>query len=315
MLYPYRIGTRKSPLALKQTDIMVRTLQDSYSQDPRIQNPEIVGITTTGDCVQDRSLSEMGGKALFVKEIEQALLEKHIDWGVHSLKDVEANLHPNFQLACVLEREVVNDVLIVKGGADSVSINSLKPNAVVGTSSPRRRFQLLDLRPDLKIVSLTGNILTRLTKLREGELDAIVLAYAGLKRLDLVNDDGNLKDDDNLKSSLLSLEEMIPAVGQGVLVAEVLKEDEETFRFLRAINHEKTEICIRAERALLQEMGGDCKTPIAAYCSFVSLSELVLKAFYAPYESQVSLKVESIGSMENPEELGVKVAKEIKKRI
>eukprot|EP01037_Dinobryon_pediforme_P016052 gene16052-16221_t len=160
MTSPYRIGTRKSPLALKQTDILVKSLQQAHAKDLRIQNPEIVGITTTGDCVQDKSLSEIGGKALFVKEIEQALFEKRIDFAVHSLKDVEANLCPDFQLACVLEREVVNDVLI------------------------------------------------------EGALDAIVLAFAGLKRLDLFEDDAQLKGHPNLKSCLLSLEEMIPAVGQ-----------------------------------------------------------------------------------------------------
>lgn len=315
MFHPYRVGTRTSPLALKQTDLMIKVLQSVHSNDLRILNSEIIGITTTGDKSQDRNLAEIGGKALFVKEIEEALLEKRIDFGVHSLKDVEANLHPSFRLACVLEREVINDVLIVKGALSNASINSLKSNAIVGTSSPRRRFQLLNLRPDLKVVPLTGNIQTRLSKLEEGGLDAIILAFAGLKRLNLIEDDGNLKEYGNLKSCLLSLEEMIPAVGQGVLVAEVLKEDEDTFQFLRTINHEKTEICIRAERAFLTEMGGDCKTPIAAYCSFISKKELSLRAFYAPHETQAFLRIESVGDMENPEVLGMKVAKEIKKRV
>lgn len=315
MFYPYRIGTRKSPLALKQTDLMIKALQSKHNNAPRILNPEIVGITTSGDKVQDRSLAEIGGKALFVKEIEQALLEKRIDFGVHSLKDIEANLHPNFQLACVLEREVVNDVLIVKGGAGSISIKSLESNAIVGTSSPRRKAQLLDLRRDLKVVPLTGNILTRLSKLEEGELDAIVLAFAGLKRLELMEDNGDLKGYTNLKSCQLLLEEMIPAVGQGVLVAEVLKEDEETFQFLRAVNHEKTEICIRAERALLTEMGGNCKTPIAAYCSFVSSDELILKAFYCPLQSNQTIRFELIGEVNAPEVLGIMAGKELKKKL
>lgn len=312
---PYRIGTRKSPLALKQTDILVKSLQYIHAKDLRIQNPEIVGITTTGDRAQEKSLAEIGGKALFVKEIEQALLENRIDFGVHSLKDVEANLCPDFQLACVLEREVVNDVLIVKGEADEVSVACLKPGSVVGTCSPRRKAQLLDLRPDLKIVPLTGNILTRLSKLEEGSLDAIVLAFAGLKRLDLIESDGQLKGYPNLKSCLLSLQEMIPAVGQGVLVAETLKSDKDTFDFLKVINHKDTEICIRAERSLLKEMGGDCKTPIAAYCSFSSSSELVLKAFYAPLNSKNSIRIELFGTVDNPEELGVMAGKELKKRV
>ncbi|MBY0280657.1 MAG: hydroxymethylbilane synthase [Alphaproteobacteria bacterium] len=310
---PYRIGTRKSPLALKQTDILISVLQTTYSKDLRIQNPEIVGITTTGDRAQGKSLAEIGGKSLFVKEIEQALLEKRIDFGVHSLKDVEANLHPQFHLACFLEREIVNDVLIVKNAPDNVSIKNLKPGAIVGTCSPRRKAQLLDLRPDLKIVPLTGNILTRLSKLEEGPFDAIVLAFAGLKRLDLIENEGSLKVYSNLKSCLLSLEEMIPAVGQGVLVAEVLKNDKETFQFLNAINHEKTEVCIRAERALLREMGGDCKTPIAAYCSFQSSSELILKAFYAPLTLENPIRIEISGV--DPEELGVRAARELKKKI
>ncbi|MBY0461753.1 MAG: hydroxymethylbilane synthase [Alphaproteobacteria bacterium] len=312
---PYRIGTRKSPLALKQTDILVKSLQHAYAKDLRIQNPEIIGITTTGDRAQGKSLAEIGGKSLFIKEIEQALFEKNIDFGVHSLKDVEANLNPHFQLACVLGREIVNDVLIVKGSADTVSVGCLKPGAVIGTCSPRRKAQLLDLRSDLKIVPLTGNILTRLSKLEEGPLDAIVLAFAGLKRLDLIEGDGLLKGSPNLKSCLLSLEEMIPAVGQGVLVAEVLKNDKSTFEFLKVINHKETELCIRAERALLKEMGGDCKTPIAAYCSLVSADELILRAFYAPLKLNQSIRIELSGGRDDPEELGIRAATEIKKRF
>ncbi|MBU6149581.1 MAG: hydroxymethylbilane synthase [Verrucomicrobia bacterium] len=310
---PYRIGTRKSPLALKQTGILVKSLQQAHAKDLRIQNPEIVGITTTGDCIQGKSLSEIGGKALFVKEIEQALLEKRVDFAVHSLKDVEANLCPDFQLACVLEREVVNDVLIVKGRVHGVSVDLLKHGAVIGTCSPRRKAQLFDLRPDLRVVPLTGNILTRLVKLEEGALDAIVLAFAGLKRLDLFEGDGQLKGYPNLKSCLLSLEEMIPAVGQGVLVAEILKSDKVALDFLKAVNHEETEICIRAERALLKEMGGDCKTPIAAYCSFVSLTELILKAFYAPLDLKKSIRIELSGAADDPESLGIRAGIELKK--
>ncbi len=315
MTSPYRIGTRKSPLALKQTDILVKSLQQAHAKDLRIQNPEIVGITTTGDCVQDKSLSEIGGKALFVKEIEQALFEKRIDFAVHSLKDVEANLCPDFQLACVLEREVVNDVLIVKSRAHEVSVGCLKTDAIVGTCSPRRKAQLLDLRPDLRVVPLTGNILTRLVKLEEGALDAIVLAFAGLKRLDLFEDDAQLKGHPNLKSCLLSLEEMIPAVGQGVLVAEILKSDKATFDFLKTISHKETEVCIRAERSLLKEMGGDCKTPIAAYCSFTSSSELFLKVFYAPLELKKSIRIELCGAADDPELLGIRAGIELKKRL
>lgn len=309
----YRIGTRKSPLALKQTEMVIKALQHAHAGDLRIQNPEIVGITTTGDRIQGRSLAEVGGKALFIKEIEQALFEKRVDFAVHSLKDVEASLPLSFHLACFLEREIVNDVLIVKNPIDTVSIDHLKDGAIIGTCSPRRKAQLLDLRPDLKIVPLTGNILTRLSKLENSELDAIVLAFAGLKRLDLFDADNGLKGHRNLKVSLLSLEEMIPAVGQGVLVTEVLKNDKAIFEFLRAVNHHETEICIRAERSLLKEMGGDCKTPIAAYCSFTSSNELTLKAFYAPLELKKSIRFELTGEPDNPEELGISVGKELKK--
>jgi len=308
---PYRIGTRKSPLALKQTDIVVKALQQACPGDVWMQNPEIVEITTTGDLVQDKSLADIGGKALFVKEIEQALLENRIDFGVHSLKDVEANLNPNFKIGCVLTREVPNDVLILKN-VDNASLQALRQGAVVGTCSPRRAAQLQRARPDLKIVPLRGNVLTRLTKLESEGLDAIVLALAGLKRLGLWHE-ASLVGHPSLKACVLTLDQMLPAVGQGVLAVEVLANDDKTLQLLQNINDKKTEVCMKAERALLKELGGDCKTPIAAFCSFVTGTAILLRAFYVSPESGQPFFYEEIGSAFDPEDLGIRVGKELQK--
>lgn len=313
MTNPYRIGTRKSALALKQTDIVLKALQKAHPDNIRIQNAEIIGITTTGDQIQNKSLSKIGGKALFVKEIEQALSDNQIDFGIHSLKDVEANLHPNFKLACVLEREIMNDVLITRDG-QITGILDLKPQAVLGTCSPRRAAQLLEICPDLQIVPLRGNILTRLSKFDEKEMDATVLAYAGLKRLDLVDDEGNLKGYPGLKACVLTLDEMIPAVGQGVLTVETLKTNQEVINLLSVINHQETEMCIRAERAFLRELAGNCKTPIAAFCVLTPHQTLLLKAFYAPLSGMNSIRYEAVGTFNDPEELGIRVGKEIKRQ-
>jgi hydroxymethylbilane synthase len=164
-------------------------------------------------------------------------------------------------------------------------------------------------------VPLTGNILTRLSKLEKNSLDAIVLAFAGLKRLDLFERDGQLKGYPNLVGYSLSLESMVPAVGQGVLVTQTLVRDETITGFLKTINHKETEACITAERTLLKIMGGDCRTPIAAYCSPTSLSELHLRVFYKPSESEKPIRFELIGKLESPEELGARACQEIRKKI
>lgn len=314
MTNPYRIGTRKSALALKQTEIVLESLKKAYLDDVRIQNAQVVGITTTGDQIQNKSLSEIGGKALFVKEIEQALVDNQIDFGVHSLKDVEANLHPDFTLACVLEREIMNDVLISRDG-ENTGILDLKPQAVLGTCSPRRAAQLLEICSDLQIVPLRGNILTRLSKFEGKEMDATVLAYAGLKRLDLIDEEDTLKGYPELTACVLTLDEMIPAVGQGVLAVETLKTNQEVIDLLSVINHPETEMCIRAERAFLRELGGNCKTPIAAFCVITPHQTLLLKAFYAPLSGGNAIRFEDVGVFNDPEALGIKVGKEMKQRV
>ena len=307
----YRIGTRKSPLALKQTEIVLEALKKTYPNNTKIQNAQAVGITTSGDNIQNKSLSEIGGKALFVKEIEQALLDNQIDFGVHSLKDVEANLNPSFKLGCVLEREIINDVLITKN-TEKASLLNFKKGAKVGTCSPRRAAQLLDIRPDLTIVPMRGNVITRLEKLENEDMDASVFAYAGLKRLDLINENGELKNYPRLKACILTLDEIIPAVGQGVLTVETLCSNQPIIDMLKAVNHHETEMCIRAERTFLRELGGNCKTPIAAYAIKTSENKLVLKAFYAPFQDLPSIRFEASGDFDSPEELGIRTGKEIK---
>jgi hydroxymethylbilane synthase len=333
----YRIGTRKSPLAIKQTEIVLEALKKAHPHDTKIHNAKVVGITTTGDTLQGKNLSEFGGKALFVKEIEQALLDNIIDFGVHSLKDVEANLHPNFKLACVLEREIINDVLITRN-PEKASLATLKPQAIVGTCSPRRAAQLLDLRPDIKIVPLHGNVSTRLAKLENEGMDAIVLAFAGLKRLGVIeflathhlsfsgltrepidprveheDDKIVLKNHPQFNACILTLDEMIPAVGQGALTVETLCSNQPILELLKPINDQKTETCIRVERAFLRERGGDCKTPVAAYATVISEKNLVLKTFYAPLQGVPSIRLEALGDFDDPEELGIRAGKEIKR--
>ena len=206
---------------------------------------EIVPITTTGDVIQDRPLAEVGGKALWTKELDRCLVDGRTDLSVHSMKDVETIRPAALVIAAMLPRADVRDRLI---GAQS--IEALADGARVGTSSPRRTAQLLARRPDLTILPIRGNVATRLRKLAEGEADATLLAAAGLDRLG--EDVGAV------------IEEMLPAPSQGAVGIEVLAENEEMRAMVAAIDHEPTSLCVRAERRLLEALGGDCRSPIAA---------------------------------------------------
>ena len=252
---PIRIGTRGSPLALAQAELLRRRLVDSHPQLREVGALEIVVIKTTGDRIQDRALSEMGGKGLFIKEIEEALIAGDIDLAVHSMKDLPTSLPAGLAVACLLEREDARDALIA---GKTTRIADLKQGAIVGTASLRRQAQLLARRPDLRIVTLRGNVDTRLGKAARGEVDAAVLALAGLKRLGR----------EASASAVLSLEEMLPAVAQGAIGIETRREDARLKALLAPINHAATETRVIAERACLAELEGSCRTPIAAYATF-----------------------------------------------
>jgi hydroxymethylbilane synthase len=241
-------ATRKSQLALAQSRAFVASVA---RLDPELRIEELT-VQTTGDRVQDRPLAEIGGKGLFVKEIEEALLARRADIAVHSMKDVPPELAPGLVIGCVPPREDARDVLVSKSGA---KLAELPPGSKVGTTSLRRRVQLLEERPDLEIVALRGNVDTRLRKCREGVVDAVVLARAGLVRLGLAD----------VPTEVLEPERFLPAVGQGALAVEHRAGDENAARLLARVAHAETKLCVLAERGVLAAVGGDCQTPVAAY--------------------------------------------------
>jgi len=242
----FRIGTRGSPLALTQATMVADYLVDAH--EVARDDLEIVTIRTTGDRVQDRALAEIGGKALWTKELDRALLAGDIDCAVHSMKDVETIRPDMIKIAATLHRADVRDRLV---GADS--IESLRQNAVIGTSSPRRAAQMRKLRPDLEIVLFRGNVETRLAKLAAGEVDATLLAAAGLERLGR-HDIG----------TAIPINVLLPAPAQGIIGIECRADDSHAHAVLQAIDDPQTHACATAERALLAALRADCHSPVAA---------------------------------------------------
>ena len=242
-----RLGTRGSPLALAQARKVAAAIETAQRwPEGWVQ---IVTVTTTGDKVQDRPLAEIGGKGLWTKELDRALLEDEVDFCVHSMKDVESVRPPEIHIAAVRPRGDVRDRII---GAES--IEALKQGAVVGTSSPRRAAQLRRLRPDVKIVPIRGNVETRLKKVENGEVDATLLASAGLKRLEI--DAG----------FAIPTEIILPAPGQAVIGIECRTDDNRTQSVLSTVSNEITFNCVMAERAFTRALGGTCHSPVAAFC-------------------------------------------------
>ena len=244
-----RLGTRGSPLALAQARKVAAAIETAQRwPDGWVQ---VVEIKTTGDKVQDKPLAEIGGKALWTKELDRALLEEEVDFCVHSMKDVESERPSGIHLAAVRPRGDVRDRII---GAES--IDRLKQGAVVGTSSPRRAAQLLRLRPDLKIVPIRGNVETRLKKVESGDYDATLLASAGLKRLEIE------------AGAAIPTEVMLPAPGQAVIGMECRTNDTRTQSVLSTVSNDITFHCVAAERAFTRALGGTCHSPVAAFCAF-----------------------------------------------
>ena len=244
-----RLGTRGSPLALAQARKVAAAIETAQRwPDGWVQ---IVEIRTTGDMVQDKPLAAIGGKALWTKELDRALLDGEVDFCVHSMKDVETIRPREIHIAAVRPRGDVRDRLI---GAES--IDRLKPEATVGTSSPRRAAQLRRLRPDLRIVPIRGNVETRLRKVETGEVDATLLASAGLKRLEIN------------AGTAIPTEVMLPAPGQAVIGMECRTDDTRTQSVLTTVSNAITFHCVMAERALTRALGGSCHSPLAAFCAF-----------------------------------------------
>ncbi len=295
-----RIGTRGSRLALAQTELVRRALAGTHPELAAPDALEVVTIRTTGDRVTDRPLAELGGKGLFCKEIEAALLARRIDLAVHSTKDLPTWLPDGLIIGAVLEREDPRDVLIARPPA---TIANLPNAAVVGTSSVRRKAQLLARRPDLRVVDFRGNVDSRLRKLAAGEADATLLALAGLRRLG-IEDAGMV---------VLAPDEMLPAVGQGAIGVECRADDAAGLALLAAIDHPASAACVRAERALLAALDGSCHTPIAGHAEIAS-GRLHLRALIARSDGSACLRAERTGLARDAERLGEDAGAELRAR-
>ena len=294
-----RLGTRGSKLALAQTGLVRDALAAVV---PALAAPgaiEIAAIRTTGDAIQDRPLAEAGGKGLFVKEIEEALLAGRIDAAVHSMKDMPTVQPAGLAIAAFLPREDVRDVLIAN---DAQRIADLKRGAIVGTSALRRKAQLLHLRPDLEIVNFRGNVDTRLAKLKAGQADATVLALAGLKRLGLVT------------GTPVPEEEILPAVGQGAVCIECRADDARTRGWLAAIDHAPTATCVAAEHAMLAVLDGSCRTPIAGHAVLEASGALHLRGLIAKPDGSELIAGERRGPSSDAERLGRDLGEELQRR-
>ncbi|MEE8171904.1 MAG: hydroxymethylbilane synthase [Alphaproteobacteria bacterium] len=268
MSLPLKIGTRGSPLALAQTKEVRTRLAAVHGELAEEGAIETHVIKTSGDKFLDRPLADIGGKGLFAKEIDEALSAGAIDVAVHSMKDVPTWLPDGLQIACILPREDPRDALI---GDGLTGLAALPRGARVGTASLRRRAQLLHVRPDLELIMLRGNVATRVRKVAEGEIDAPLLAVAGLKRLDCAEH----------IAAVLPPEEMLPAVAQGAIGVECRADDDQTLAFLAALEHRESARCVAAERALLAALDGSCRTPIAALAEWRAGEQLYLRALIA----------------------------------
>jgi hydroxymethylbilane synthase len=293
-----RIGTRGSPLALAQARQVRERIAAAHGLDA--ERIALDAIRTTGDMIRDRPLAEAGGKGLFTKEIEEALLAGRIDLAVHSAKDLPTMLPPGLAIAAVLPREDARDVFISR---KAKSLRDLAHGASVGTASLRRQALVKHRRPDLAVRTLRGNVETRLRKLDAGEVDATLLALAGLKRLGLAG----------AATAVLPIDEFLPAVGQGIIAIEARGDDRRARELIEAVNHTDTASALAAERAFLAVLDGSCRTPIAGYAA-VSAGGLVLRGLIARPDGTAVLETERRGAATDAVELGAAAGGELKAR-
>lgn len=287
---PLIIATRESALALWQANHVRDRLMALH---PGLE-VELLGMTTQGDRILDVTLNKIGGKGLFVKELEQALHEGRADLAVHSLKDVPMVLPDGFALAAIGEREDPRDAFVSN---QYRQLSELPPGATVGTSSLRRESQLRARYPHLSIRPLRGNVNTRLRKLDEGQYAAIILAAAGLKRLGF----------ENRISALLEPEQSLPAAGQGALGIEIRADRQDIEHLLKPLHHSETAACVRAEREVSRQLGGSCQVPLGAYAT-IREGELFLRGFVSTPDGSTFLQTEASGSPDAPEDLGRQIA-------
>lgn len=291
------IGSRSSKLAVAQTQYVIGKLKEFYPA----WDFEIKTTKTVGDKIPDVSLNKIGDKGLFTKEIEEALLEGKVDFAVHSMKDLPTKLPKELKIAAVTERENPCDVLVSNQG---FTIKTLPKYSKIGTSSLRRRAQLLHMRQDLNILDLRGNLDTRLKKLEQGLYDAIILAYAGIKRMGFM-----------MKFSAISIEDILPQAGQGALGIEVLKDAHEIDDLVKVIDDADSHLAVDAERALLSVLEGGCQVPIGVAAK-INGDRISIKAGIFSLDGKHGVKDEITGSKKDAEALGRRLAENIlKERI
>jgi hydroxymethylbilane synthase len=288
-----RIATRKSALALWQAEYVKAALLNAHSN---IQ-VELVPMSTQGDKILDTPLAKIGGKGLFIKELEVAMNEGRADIAVHSMKDVPVEFPEGFGLHAICERENPFDAFVSN---QFTQISELPQNAVVGTSSLRRQCQLRHLRPDLIIKDLRGNVNTRLAKLDNGEYDAIILASAGLIRLDMP---------ERIRSEIPA-EQSLPAVGQGAVGIECRNDDHQLIQLLAPLNHPSTSFRVRAERAMNAKLNGGCQVPIGSF-AVIENNQLTLRGLVGSSDGKTILHAHSVGDIEQAEQIGQQVADQL----
>lgn len=288
-----RIATRKSPLAMWQAEHVARLLREAH---PDLE-VELVGMSTQGDKILDTPLAKIGGKGLFVKELEQGMLEGTADIAVHSMKDVPVELPEGLHLAAIMEREDPRDAFVSNL---YTSFAELPEGAVVGTSSLRRQCQICDRRPDLKIKSLRGNVNTRLRKLDEGEFDAIILAAAGLKRLEF----------EHRITAFLEPDESLPAIGQGAIGIECRVDDERINGLIKCLHDNDTALCVQAERAMNNRLMGGCQVPIAGY-AVLNNDKLYMRGLVGEPDGSKIMRAELSAPAHEAETLGVYLAENL----
>jgi hydroxymethylbilane synthase len=297
---PLRIGTRGSPLAMAQAYETRRRLMDIFPELCEDGAIEICVLKTQGDMILDKSLMELGGKGLFTKELDTALLGNEVDICVHSMKDVPTWLPEGTILPCTLPREDTNDAFIHKDGSVTC-IEDLPDYSVIGTASLRRQSQLMAKNPTFKCVNFRGNVQTRLRKLSDGVVDATLLAIAGLKRMDM----------DDCATAILDWDEMLPAVAQGAIGIQCRTGDERSFKYIDALNHKDTKSCVDCERSFLEALDGNCKTPIAGQARIVD-GKLKFRGLIAMPDGSQKFETESEGEVADAVKIGFAAGEKLK---
>lgn len=289
------VGSRGSNLALTQTNMIIDEIE---KLNPDVKC-EVKIIKTKGDIIKDKPIDKIGGKEIFVKEIEKELIEGTIDMAVHSMKDMPGELPKGLKLSFIPKREDYRDVLVLKEGLKS--IDDIPKGGKIGTGSKRRHFQMLDIRPDLEIVGIRGNIETRINKIESENLDGTILAAAGINRLGLKLGE---------RAVYLDKENFLPSPCQGILAIEVREADKDIEKILKTLSHKKSEIQTKAERGFLKAVGGSCTVPVGAYCD-INDDKIILEGLMGSSDGEVLVRMSIERDMDSLETIGEELAEKI----